>query len=157
MQVFGWRWASFDICIGSEYDRPAWIFVRDYTSWHVYVVEHKPAAWSVARHAATEVTVTCSVPQTPILKIIARLGFVDIGMPVINRLLWCIPCGFLSLKPTSAVETISALLLWELGKDIDLVQCLGTRFAKHHASVPIIKGNCTLPDEVMDADTRRSW
>ena len=91
---------------------------------------------------------------TPLLHRCARLGFHDVGVPFLNRLLKAMPPNTLKKKPTTVIEKVFALILWLVPGFTDWQFVCQSREQHTQGGKPLIGKHSTLADEVMDTSDK---
>ena len=92
--------------------------------------------------------------KVPLLQRSALLGFNGITIPIINRLPKLVPKEFLTVKPCTAVEKVSALIAWVMKDSVinDLAELLKGWFDRKLPTKPFIQSTAAFVDEILDPD-----
>ena len=129
-----------------------WFSVLDYKQWRSYEVLVKPPAHVIAHGMAPGVGLVAA-DAVPLLHRCASLGFKDVGVSCLNRLLRLVPAGTFKQQPTLLIETVFALVSWLLPKHTDWELICNMREPKAPTK-PLIAAGSSLPDEVMDTSDK---
>ena len=124
----------------------SWVCLGD---WLIYKVQHAPPCHALAFGMPAGSPMLVDGPSMKVLVRQAHLGFKDVSVPHIHRLLKMMlhpP----KAKPAILIETMFCLVSWILPKHTDYYAIVKARVPAK-PKTPLTSANCSLPDEVLDS------
>ena len=121
-----------------------WFSVLDYKQWRLYEILVKPPAHVIAHGMAPGVGLVAA-DAVPLLHRCASLGFKDVGVSCLNRLLRLVPAWTFKQQPKLLIEKVFALVSWLLPKHTDWELLCNLREPKAPTK-PLIAAGSSLPD-----------
>ena len=130
-----------------------WFSVFNHTDWVAFEVSSVPPIAVVASGSEPYVGLVVGT-ATPLLHRCARLGFPDVGVPFLNRLLNTMPPNTLKKKPVTVIEKVFALILWLLPDFKDWHLVCESREQHTQGGKPLIGKHSTVADDVLDTSDK---
>ena len=145
---------QISVALGKAERMPVWFTIANWIEWKVWVVEQQPPVHAVAAGTRPTVILVSSVSMT-LMQRQARLGFRDISIIYVNKLIKLVPAALVNVKPATVIEKVALLccLLWPEEKDI--ASMLANRVEPPSTTQPLVTTAHNLTDEVMDQTDKR--
>ena len=137
-------------CEGTEAE---WFSVFNCDEWVAFEVSCVPPVAVRARGDQPYVVLVVGT-ATPLLIRCAKLGFNDVGVPFLNRLLKAMPPNTLKRRPVTLIETLFVLILWLVPDFQDWHFVCQSRAQHTHGGKPLVGKHSPLADEVMDSSDK---
>ena len=118
------------------------------------MVEQQPPVHAVAAGTRPTVRLVSSVSMT-LMQRQARLGFRDISIIYINKLIKLVPAALVNVKPATVIEKVALLCCWLWPEEKDIASMLANRVAPPSTTTPLVATAHKLTDDVMDQTDRR--
>ena len=127
----------------------SWVCFDD---WLIYKVPNAPPCHALALGMPAGSPMLVDGPSMKVLVRQAHLGFKDVSVPHIHRLLKMMPHPP-KAKPATLIEKVFCLVSWILPEHTDYYAIVKARVPAT-PTTPLTSANCSLPDEVLDSQDK---